>query len=186
MSTSTCRAIPVVAPASGQGKTTVACALVRLHARQGSQGKRVRVFKCRPDCAQRLHAAAREADLTIVEGVMGLFERLTTVDGISHAMWGVLSGSVTLQKRLAALGPQQLDVAGGSLHGHTFHYATGAAPLQATGRMQAAPGRKLRGEGEALYVGGTTASVGASYFHAWLVSCPAATAKLFGAPTSEG
>jgi cobyrinic acid a,c-diamide synthase len=36
----------VAAPASGQGKTTVAAALARLHARQG---RRVRAFKCGPD-----------------------------------------------------------------------------------------------------------------------------------------
>jgi cobyrinic acid a,c-diamide synthase len=88
----------VAAPASGQGKTTVACALARLHARQGA---RVRAFKCGPDfldpqwlelasgapvdsldlwingeadCAARLAAAADEADLVIVEGVMGLYD----------------------------------------------------------------------------------------------------------------
>ena len=93
-----CPAILIAAPASGQGKTTVACALARLHARQG---RRVRVFKCGPDfldpcwhtlasgapvyqmdlwmtgeddCRARLHAAALEADLIIVEGVMGLFD----------------------------------------------------------------------------------------------------------------
>ncbi|MGH8034012.1 MAG: cobyrinate a,c-diamide synthase, partial [Lysobacterales bacterium] len=98
MSAATCPAILIAAPASGQGKTTVACALARLHARQG---RRVRVFKCGPDfldpywltlasgapvhqldlwmtgeadCAQRLHEAALEADLIIVEGVMGLFD----------------------------------------------------------------------------------------------------------------
>ncbi len=91
-------ALLIAAPASGQGKTTVAAALARLHARQG---KRVRCFKCGPDfldpmwlqaasghpvdsldlwingevdCAQRLASAAREADLVIVEGVMGLFD----------------------------------------------------------------------------------------------------------------
>jgi cobyrinic acid a,c-diamide synthase len=93
-----CPAILIAAPASGQGKTTVACALARLHARQG---RRVRVFKCGPDfldpcwhalasgapvyqmdlwmtgeadCRARLHAAAQEADLIIVEGAMGLFD----------------------------------------------------------------------------------------------------------------
>jgi len=93
-----CPAILVAAPASGQGKTTVACALARLHARQG---RRVRAFKCGPDfldpfwltqasgapvhqldlwmtgeddCRARLHAAAAGADLVIVEGVMGLFD----------------------------------------------------------------------------------------------------------------
>ncbi len=93
-----CPAILVAAPASGQGKTTVVAALARLFARQG---KRVRVFKCGPDfldpqihalasgapvynldlgmCGEadarwRLATAADEAELIIVEGVMGLFD----------------------------------------------------------------------------------------------------------------
>lgn len=91
-------ALLIAAPASGQGKTTVAAALARLHARQG---RRVRCFKCGPDfldplwlqaasgqavdaldlwingdadCARRLSAAATNADLVIIEGVMGLFD----------------------------------------------------------------------------------------------------------------
>lgn len=91
-------AVLVAACASGQGKTTVAAALARLHARAGA---RVRAFKCGPDfldpqwlamasgapvdsldlwingeadCAARLATAAREADLVIVEGVMGLYD----------------------------------------------------------------------------------------------------------------
>ena len=109
-------------------------------------------------------------------GMMALFDQLTGVDGASLPMWGVLPGSVTMQKRLAALGPQQLEVAGGILRGHTFHYSTCATPMQAASRTQAAPGRTLRGEGEALYVSG---SVKASYFHAWFASSPAAAARLF-------
>lgn len=93
-----CPAILISAPASGQGKTTVTAALARLHARQG---RKVRVFKCGPDfldpywhelasgapvhsvdlwmtgeadVRQRLHEAAQEADLILVEGVMGLFD----------------------------------------------------------------------------------------------------------------
>ena len=93
-----CPAFLVAAPASGQGKTTVVAALARLHTRLG---RRVRVFKCGPDfldpqihavasgapcqnvdlwmcgaedVAWRLAEAARNADLILVEGVMGLFD----------------------------------------------------------------------------------------------------------------
>lgn len=93
-----CPALLVSAPASGQGKTSVTAALARWHARQG---RRVRVFKTGPDFLDpmvlerasgapvyqldlwmngetdvrtRLYAAAAEADLILVEGVMGLFD----------------------------------------------------------------------------------------------------------------
>ncbi|WP_084181506.1 cobyrinate a,c-diamide synthase [Polaromonas glacialis] len=115
-------------------------------------------------------------------GMMALFDQLTAIDGSSHSMWGILPGRVTMQKRLAALGPQQLEVAGGTLRGHTFHYSTCATPLHAASRTQAAPGRTLRGEGEALY---TSASVKASYFHAWFASSPAAAARLFLKDTDD-
>lgn len=93
-----CPALLVGAPASGHGKTTVVAALARLHTRLG---RKVRVFKCGPDfldpmihalasnhpcenidltmCGEadarrRLARAAREADLILVEGVMGLHD----------------------------------------------------------------------------------------------------------------
>jgi len=93
-----CPALLVAAPASGQGKTTVVAALARLHTRLG---RKVRVFKCGPDfldpqihqvasgapcenidfrmCGEadarwRLARAAKEADLILVEGVMGIHD----------------------------------------------------------------------------------------------------------------
>ena len=93
-----CVALLVAAPASGQGKTTVTAALARWHVRQG---RRVRVFKCGPDFLDpywhqlasgasvdnldgwmvgmeqvraRLHAAAAQADVILIEGVMGLYD----------------------------------------------------------------------------------------------------------------
>lgn len=93
-----CRALFIGAPASGQGKTTVTAALARLYRRQGL---RVRVFKTGPDfldpmileqasgapvyqldlwmggeqhCRALLQRAAAEADVILVEGVMGLFD----------------------------------------------------------------------------------------------------------------
>ena len=109
-------------------------------------------------------------------GMMALFDELTALDGARWPMWGVLPGTVTLQKRLAALGPQQLIVDAGVLRGHTFHYSTCTTTTSAVARTQAAPRSKLRGEGEALYVSG---SVKASYFHAWFASNPLAAAHLF-------
>ncbi len=93
-----CPAILVAAPASGHGKTTVTAALAAHHRKQG---RRVRVFKIGPDfldpmilecasgqpvyqldlwmggeahCRSLLHQAARQADLILVEGAMGLFD----------------------------------------------------------------------------------------------------------------
>ena len=93
-----CPALLVSAPASGQGKTSVTAALARWHTRQG---RRVRVFKTGPDFLDpmvlgrasgtpayqldlwmggeadvraRLYDAAGDADLILVEGVMGLFD----------------------------------------------------------------------------------------------------------------
>ena len=98
MTTARCPALLIAAPASGQGKTTVTAALARLHARAG---RRVRVFKCGPDFLDphwhqlasghpvhnldlwlngeadlraRLHEAAANSDLILIEGVMGLFD----------------------------------------------------------------------------------------------------------------
>jgi cobyrinic acid a,c-diamide synthase len=93
-----CPALLLAAPASGSGKTSLTAALARLHVRAG---RRVRVFKCGPDfldpqiheaitgapchnidlwmcgeedAARRLAEAADQADLILVEGVMGLFD----------------------------------------------------------------------------------------------------------------
>ncbi|PIE43428.1 MAG: cobyrinate a,c-diamide synthase [Gammaproteobacteria bacterium] len=97
-SVAACPAIFLVAPSSGEGKTTVTAAIARAYR---NQGKHVRVFKTGPDyldpqilaqasgnqvelldlwmageayCRQKLFEAALEADLIIVEGAMGLFD----------------------------------------------------------------------------------------------------------------
>ncbi len=109
-------------------------------------------------------------------GMMLLFENLVTVDGQTHAQWGLLPGTVTMQKRLAALGPQQLALPQGVLRGHTFHYSTCATPLAGitrTTRPDAAPAPDA---GEAVYQLG---SIRASYFHAWFASDLDATVALF-------
>lgn len=94
----TCSALLLSAPASGQGKTTVTAGLARYHR---NQGRTVRAFKTGPDfldpmilerasgnpvyqldlwmvgehdCKALLYQAAQDADLILIEGVMGLFD----------------------------------------------------------------------------------------------------------------
>ena len=93
-----CPALFISAPASNHGKTTVTAGLARFHA---DQGRKVRVFKAGPDfldpmilerasghpvyqldlwlagaveCRRLVYEAALDADLILIEGVMGLFD----------------------------------------------------------------------------------------------------------------
>ncbi|MFA6161937.1 MAG: cobyrinate a,c-diamide synthase [Methylobacter sp.] len=93
-----CPALFITAPGSNHGKTTITAALARYHV---EQGRKVRVFKSGPDfldpmileracgqpvyqldlwlmseaeCRRLLYEAALEADLVLIEGVMGLFD----------------------------------------------------------------------------------------------------------------
>lgn len=128
------------------------------------------------------HAAGGKPIWAECGGMMSLFDTLTTADGQVHRMWGLLPGGVTMQKRLAGLGPQRLRTDAGELRGHTFHYSTceTAHPAAArTSRPESAPRNAAgRPSGEAVYVNG---SVRASYFHAWFASNPEAAAQLFDA-----
>ncbi|TAK91846.1 MAG: cobyrinate a,c-diamide synthase [Burkholderiaceae bacterium] len=110
-------------------------------------------------------------------GMMALFEKLIDQAGQSHAMWGILPGTVTMQTRLAAIGLQSVDLGQGALRGHTFHYSRVETPLTPVARAQ----RHRHGSaGEAVYRQG---SVIASYLHAYFVSNPVAAAALFSAST---
>ena len=93
-----CPALFFCAPASGQGKTTITAGIARYHR---NRGRDVRVFKTGPDyldplilqraagnpapqldlwmvgereCRQMLFEAAGQADLILIEGVMGMFD----------------------------------------------------------------------------------------------------------------
>jgi cobyrinic acid a,c-diamide synthase len=120
----------------------------------------------------RAHAQAGRPVWAECGGMMPLFDRIVSSDGEAAAVWGLLPGQVLMQKRLAALGLQQLALPAGTLRGHTFHYSRCETALAPAHRTEPARG----GAGEAVYRVGP---VQASYFHAWFPSSPAATASLF-------
>jgi len=140
-----CRAVLVSAPASGQGKTLVTAALARAWR---NQGLRVQAFKCGPDfldpmilelatghpvyqldftmcgetdCQAQLYKAAQQADLIIIEGVMGLYDGtpssadiatrfdvpvLITIDagGMAQTFGAVASGLLNFNPKLKSAG----------------------------------------------------------------------------------
>jgi cobyrinic acid a,c-diamide synthase len=106
-------------------------------------------------------------------GMMALAESLADASGNAWPMAGLLPATVSMQTRLAGLGPQGLETAHGVLRGHTFHYSrldTAVRPVAHTLRHPSGDA------GEAVYRIG---SLTASYFHAYFPSCPGAVAALF-------
>jgi cobyrinic acid a,c-diamide synthase len=124
------------------------------------------------------HIAAGKPVWAECGGMMALFDTLISVDGEARPLWGLLPGTVRMNKRLAALGPQQLSLTSGTLRGHTFHYSTTETQLQPVARTARPDTDPLPDAGEALWQQG---SVRASYFHAWFPSCPDAVVELFTA-----
>jgi cobyrinic acid a,c-diamide synthase len=135
----------------------------------------------RMQASLRAHGAAGKPLWAECGGMMALFESITLADGSTAPLWGLLPGRVTMQKRLAALGPQQLTVAGHTLRGHTFHYSTSASSAPVVARTSRPNEAAAPDAGEALYQQG---SIHASYFHAWFPSSPEAAAQLLGGATA--
>lgn len=106
-------------------------------------------------------------------GMMAVADTLADQAGAAWPMAGLLPGTVAMQARLAALGPQGLQTPDGLLRGHTFHYSRLTTALRPCGHTVRHPSGEA---GEPVYRVG---SLSASYFHAYFPSCPHATAALF-------
>lgn len=150
----------ISAPASGQGKTSITAAIAR-HARR--QGQRVRVFKTGPDyldpmvlerasghpvyqldlfmgglphCQALLAEAATQADLILVEGVMGLFD-----------------GAPSSADLAAAFGLPVLVVLDASAMAQTFAaLATGLARFRSDIRVAGVVANRVGSDGHAAMV----------------------------------
>lgn len=121
----------------------------------------------------RTHVEAGKPLLAECGGMMSLFDEVVDKTGVAHRFGGLLPGRSVMQKRLAALGTQFVDLPEGALSGHTFHYSKSESPLPPLARAHTADGR----EGEAIY---RLNRLTASYVHIYFPSNPAAIAALLG------
>ena len=118
------------------------------------------------------HVDAGKPLLAECGGLMSLFETLVDGDGREHALAGLLPGRVLMQKRLAGLGLQEIDLPEGRLRGHTYHYSRSETPLAPLCTSVHPAGRA----GEAVY---RRERLTASYLHLYFPSNPQAAARLF-------
>jgi cobyrinic acid a,c-diamide synthase len=123
--------------------------------------------------AIRQHHADGKPLLAECGGMLYLLDALTDVDGQRAELVGLLGGEAVMQKRLAALALQNVDLPEGTLRGHTYHHSLTSTELQPIARGVSPNG----GRGaEAVYrVGRMTAS----YVHFYFPSNPQAVAALF-------
>ena len=121
----------------------------------------------------RAHHIAGKPILAECGGMLYLLDALTDVEGVRAELVGLLAGEAVMQKRLAALALQAVELPEGTLHGHTYHHSLTSTELQPIARGVSPNG----GRGaEAVYrLGRLTAS----YVHFYFPSCPQATAALF-------
>lgn len=115
--------------------------------------------------AIRDHVAAEKPLLAECGGMLYLADTLEDFDGERHLMLDLLPAAATMGRRLAALGPQQVEIDGEIIRGHTFHYSSLATKLTPAWRASTPEG----GEGEAVYCAG---SITASYVHWYFPSSP--------------
>lgn len=122
--------------------------------------------------AIRAHHQAGKPILAECGGMLYLLDALTDVDGQRAELAGLLAGEAVMQKRLAALALQSVELAEGVLRGHTYHHSLTSTQLQPVARGVSPNG----GRGaEAVYREGRLT---ASYVHFYFPSNPEAVAAL--------
>ena len=122
--------------------------------------------------AIRGHHQADKPLLAECGGMLYLLDALTDTAGERAELTGLLPGEAVMQKRLAALALQAVELPEGTLRGHTYHHSLTSTELEPIARGQSPNG----GRGaEAVYrIGRLTAS----YVHFYFPSNPDATAAL--------
>lgn len=118
------------------------------------------------------HVNAGKPVLAECGGMMTLFQTMHDIAGNLHVLAGLLPGQVSMQKKLAGLGMQEVKLPEGRLRGHTFHYSKTETDLQPLCVSYRPDGRA----GEAVY---RHHRLTASYMHLYFPSNPEAVARLF-------
>jgi len=122
--------------------------------------------------ALRNHHAAGKPLLAECGGMMFLFEHLTDLNGQRHTMTALLPGETTMQPKLQAIALQSVDLGGGELRGHSFHYSQLSTPRSPSARGVTQHGT----QGEVIF---QDQKLTASYVHFYFPSNPQAAARLF-------
>jgi len=128
-----------------------------------------------PGLRQAVHAHHAQGRAIVAEcgGLLALLETLTSIDGRSTPMLGLLPGQARMQERLVNIGLHSAHLPEGTLRGHSFHHARVDTPLEPAGLTEA---ERHHGHGEAVYRVGR---LHASFLHLYFPSNPQAVAQLF-------
>jgi cobyrinic acid a,c-diamide synthase len=118
----------------------------------------------------RAHVNAGKPLLAECGGMMYLADTLSDLQGKKHEMLGLLPGEISMGKKLASIGPQQLTIGSDAIRGHTFHYSSFKTRSAPTWRAITPQGR----DGEAVY---QADAITASYVHWYFPSNPTLIAR---------
>jgi len=122
-----------------------------------------------------LHAHANAGKPIVAEcgGLLACLDALSDAQGNTGRMFGLLTGTAAMDKRLVNLGMHSVTLEGQVIRGHSFHHARTEVSESAHAMTQP---ERLNGTPEAVYRKG---SVFASFLHMYFPSNPEAVARLF-------
>ncbi|WP_286133466.1 cobyrinate a,c-diamide synthase [Colwellia sp. UCD-KL20] len=114
-------------------------------------------------------------------GMLYLLDQLTDLQDKKFSMVGLLPGNAVMQKKLAAIGSQWVELPlkgtetldNNIMRGHSFHYSSADISLEPISQTKHHPSERL---GEFVYQHG---NIVASYMHWYFQSNPELTVKLF-------
>jgi cobyrinic acid a,c-diamide synthase len=137
-----------------------------LYARQLSENELMQNSLC-------AHIEANKPVLAECGGMLYLAKTLIDFQNVSYPLLDILPATVSMGKKLAALGSQQWQIEDNVVRGHTFHYSTVKTDMAPLAYAQTQSGT----QGEAIFKIG---SVLASYVHWYFPSNPQSVAEWFG------